>query len=141
MKATLKPGDTFTHSFTVTEAKTVPHLYPESDEFRRMPQVFATGFMIGLVEWACIEALKPHLEDGEGSLGTAISMTHLAPTPPGLRVTVEITCTAAEGRSAQWDVRVRDERDLIGEGIHKRAVVRWDRFMPKVTEKARAIAG
>jgi fluoroacetyl-CoA thioesterase len=66
MKSTLKTGDSYVHRFTVTEDKTVPYLYPESPEFRAMPKVFATGFLVGLVEWACIEALKPHLDPGEG---------------------------------------------------------------------------
>jgi fluoroacetyl-CoA thioesterase len=139
MKPTLKVGDTFTHAFTVTDAQTVPNLYPDSAEFRAMPKVFATGFMVGFAEWACIEALKPHLDEGEGSLGIAISISHLAPTPPGMKVTATVTCTAVEGRSAQWDVRIQDERDLIGEGTHKRGIVKWDRFLPKIAEKAQTI--
>jgi fluoroacetyl-CoA thioesterase len=112
MKTTLKIGDSHVHKFTVTEDKTVPHLYPESPEFRAMPKVFATGFLVGLVEWACIEALKPHLDPGEGSVGTAINISHLAATPPGMQVTVTVTCTAVSGRGTEWRVEARDERDL-----------------------------
>ena len=81
MRDTLKVGDVFSWSYKVPVEKTVPHLYPESEEFRKMPEVFATGFMVGLLEWCCIEALKPHLDEGEGSLGTSISVSHTAPTP------------------------------------------------------------
>ena len=136
MKPTLKPGDVFVHGFTVTEAHTVPHLYPESPEFQAMPQVFATGYMVGLMEWACIEALKPHLEDGEGSLGIGINVSHVAATPPGMKVTVTVTCISVEGRRISWQVRAQDELDLIGEGTHDRAVVVWDRFKAKVALKA-----
>ena len=52
MKPTLQPGLAFSFAYTVPPNKTVPHLYPESDWFRAMPEVFATGFMVGLVEWA-----------------------------------------------------------------------------------------
>jgi predicted thioesterase len=52
MKDSLKPGITHEHRFVVPVNKTVPHLYPESDEFGGMPEVFATGFMVGLLEWA-----------------------------------------------------------------------------------------
>jgi fluoroacetyl-CoA thioesterase len=136
MKDTLNVGDTHVFRFRVTEAKTVPSLYPESPDFRAMPQVFATGFMVGLMEWACIDALKPHLEEGEGSLGIHIDVTHVAATPPGMEVTVHATCTRIDGRRIAWHVRAEDEVELIGEGSHQRAIVRWDRFLPKVAEKA-----
>lgn len=136
MKNTLTPGAVFTHAFTVTEAKTVPNLYPESAEFQAMPKVFATGYMVGLMEWACIEALRPHLDDGEGSLGIGICVNHIAATPPGMRVTVTVTCQTVEGRRVTWQVRAEDEHELIGEGTHDRAIVTWDRFTGKVAEKA-----
>jgi fluoroacetyl-CoA thioesterase len=137
MKNTLTLGDAHRHAFTVTDAQTVPNLYPASGEFQMMPRVFATGYLVGLIEWACMEALKPHLDEGEGSLGTAISVSHVAPTPPGMRVTVSVTCTRAEGRRICWSVRAEDEDGLIGEGTHERAVVIWDRFNRKAAEKAR----
>jgi fluoroacetyl-CoA thioesterase len=136
MKDTLKVGDTHRFSFTVTDAKTVPQLYPESPDFRAMPAVFATGFMVGLMEWACIDALKIHLDAGEGSLGVGINVNHVAATPPGMKVTVQVTCTKVDGRRVSFAVRAADEVELIGEGTHDRAIVRWDRFLPKVAEKA-----
>ncbi|WP_374652333.1 thioesterase family protein [Dongia sp.] len=136
MKDTLKVGDTHAFRFRVTDAKTVPALYPESPDFRSMPAVFATGFMVGLMEWACIDALKPHLDEGEGSLGVHIDVTHLAATPPGMEVSVHVTCTRIDGRRIAWHVRAEDEMELIGEGSHQRAIVRWDRFGQKVAEKA-----
>lgn len=136
MKDTLKVGDTHVFSFTVTDAQAVPNLYPSSPDFRAMPSVFATGFMVGLMEWACIDALRPHLEAGEGSLGIGINVSHVAATPPGMKVTVRVTCIKVEPKRLQWQVRAEDEHELIGEGTHDRAVVRWDRFTAKVTEKA-----
>jgi fluoroacetyl-CoA thioesterase len=124
----------------VTDAKTVPNLYPESAEFRSMPNIFATGFMVGLMEWACIDGLKPHLDDGEGSLGVGIAVSHVAATPPGVRVTVTVTCKAVEGRHIHWHVRAEDDFELIGEGTHERVIVQWERFAPKIAEKARCMA-
>ncbi len=83
MKASLKPGLKHQLIFRVPEEKTVPYLYPESPDFSAMPKVLATGFMVGLFEWACIELLKDHLDPGEGSLGIAVAFDHVAPTPPG----------------------------------------------------------
>lgn len=139
MRDTLKPGDTHTLRFKVTEAKIVPNLYPESEIFRAMPPVFATGYMVGLMEWACTEALKPHLDEGEGSLGVGIDVTHVSPTPPGMTVTVTVVCEAVDGRKLRWRVRAEDDRDLIGEGTHDRAVVVWERFEAKLAEKVAGI--
>ena len=61
MKASLKPGIRYEHTFMVPTSKTVPALYPESPEFVAMPEVFATGFLVGFLEWTCIKAIYPHL--------------------------------------------------------------------------------
>jgi len=60
MENSLQPGLTYEFKFKVPENKTVPHLYPESPEFQAMPNVLATGFMVGLFEWTCIQAINPH---------------------------------------------------------------------------------
>ncbi len=58
MKETLKPGIKFEHKFLVPLSKTVPSLYPESEEFVVMPEVFATGYLVGFLEWSCIKAIN-----------------------------------------------------------------------------------
>lgn len=135
MKSSPGIGDVHQFSFRVGPEKVVPALYPESDIFLSMPEVFATGFMVGLMEWACIEHLRPHLEAGEGSLGVLINVDHRAPTLPGQTVTVTVTCDRADGRRLGWHVIARDELDVIGEGRHERAVVMWDRFGQKLEDK------
>lgn len=137
MKSSPRVGDVYQFSFRVGDNKVVPALYPESDIFLSMPDVFATGFMVGLMEWACTEHLRPHLEEGEGSLGTAIDVSHTAPTLPGQVVSVTVTCDKADGRRLGWHVVARDELDVIGEGRHERAVVVWERFRQKLEEKRR----
>lgn len=141
MKDTLKPGVTHTLTFIVPESKTVPFLYPEAPGFTAMPKVFATGYMVGLFEWACIELLKPHLDAGEGSLGVHVDFSHDAATPPGLTVTVTATCTRVEGRSVEFDVAGHDGVDRIGGGHHRRAIVRWDRFNERLTQKREKALG
>ena len=136
MPPVLTPGLTHRHSFTVPREKTVPFLYPESDLFRAMPEVFATGFMVGLMEWCCIEAIAPFLGDGEGSLGTMIEVSHEAATPPGLTVTVDCVLESVDGRSLVFSVVAHDGHDVIGRGRHGRALVRWDRFAQRLEQKA-----
>jgi fluoroacetyl-CoA thioesterase len=136
MKATLRPGLTHRLSYTVADDKTVPHTYPESPVLASMPKVFATGFMIVLMEWACTELLAAHLEVGEGSVGVHVDVSHLAATPPGMTVTVDVECVEVAGQRVAFKVKAHDGMDLIGEGRHERFVVAWDKFNAWVTAKA-----
>jgi fluoroacetyl-CoA thioesterase len=139
MKDTLKAGLTYQFKFKVPASKTVPALYPESESFQRMPQVLATGYMVGLMEWACIEALRPHLDwPAEQSLGTHVNFSHLAATPPGLTVTVDVRLERIEGRRLTFSLSAHDGVDKITEGTHERFVIDAAKFNAKVTDKARA---
>lgn len=141
MKDSLRPGLRHSFQFTVPADKTVPHLYPEAASFQQMPRVFATGFMVGLLEWCCLELLLPHLDEGEGSVGVHIDVSHLAATPPGFTVTVEAHCVEVKGPRAVFEVRAHDGADLISEGRHERFIVKWDRFNARLQDKiARAQA-
>lgn len=136
MKATLQPGLTFEFAYTVPPGKTVPHLYPESAYYRAMPEVFATGFLVGLVEWACIEAINPHLDwPAEQSLGTHVDLSHAAATPPGLTVTVRGRLARIEGRKLVFEVAAHDGVDTICEGRHERVVVDVARFTERLRRK------
>src|SRR5262249_19950413 len=97
MKATLKPGLTHRFSYRVPDNKTRPNPHPEVADFQAMPRVFATGYMVGLMEWACMQLMAPHLDPGEGSLGVHIDVNHTAATPPGLTVTVDVECVEVVG--------------------------------------------
>jgi fluoroacetyl-CoA thioesterase len=139
MKQTLKSGLKYSFAYKVPEDKTVPHLLPESPEFQSMPPVFATGYMVGLIEWACIQALAPHLEDGEGSLGVHIDVSHTAATPPGFTITVDVECLEVRGPRVYFSVRAHDGVDLIGQGRHERYVLKWQHFVRRVEKKARLL--
>ena len=141
MRDTLRPGLTHRLQFRVTERQTVPNLYPEAPTFRAMPAVFATGYMVGLFEWCCIELLDKHLDPGEGSVGVHIDFRHLAATPPGMTVTVDCECVAVDGKKATFNVRGHDGVDLIGEGRHERAVINYEKFNMRVADKLKAAQG
>jgi fluoroacetyl-CoA thioesterase len=136
MKPSLQPGLTFQFKFTVPESKTVPHLYPESELFQEMPAVLATGYLVGLMEWACIEALRPHLDwPREQSLGTHVNFSHVAATPPGLTITVNVRLDKIEGRKLSFTLSAHDGVDLISEGTHERHVIDAQRFSAKLAAK------
>jgi fluoroacetyl-CoA thioesterase len=136
MKPTLKPGLTHRVTYLVAERTTVPQTYPECPIFAAMPQVFATGFMIILMERACTELLAEHLDAGQGSVGVHVDVSHLAATPVGMTVAVDAECVEIIDRRVAFKVRAHDGLDLIGEGRHDRFVVDWDKFNARVAAKA-----
>jgi fluoroacetyl-CoA thioesterase len=136
MKPSLVPGLKTTLSFRVPEDKTVPHLYPEAPEFQTMPRVFATGFMVGLIEWACMQIIEPHLDyPAEQSVGTDVKLSHTAATPPGLTVTVHAELERVEGRRLGFTVSAHDGVDEICRGTHERFVIDTARFNAKAAAK------
>jgi len=136
MTETLQPGLTFELNFTVPENKTVPYLYPESPEFQIMPRVFATGFMVGLFEWACIRMINQHIDwPREQSVGIDVKLSHTAATPPGLTITVRGTLEKVEGRKLTFSLVADDGIDKISEGSHERFIIDAAKFNAKAAEK------
>lgn len=136
MKDSLKPGITSEFTFPVPKSKTVPALYPESAEFQEMPEVLATGYLVGLLEWACIRAINPHLDwPREQTVGTHIDVSHVAATPVGLTVTVLVKLIAVDGRRLLFDVEANDGIDLITQGRHERFVINKEKFALKMKDK------
>lgn len=139
MKDSLKPGIKYEHKFKVPKSKTVPSLYPESEEFVAMPEVFATGYLVGFLEWACIRAINPHLDwPKEQTLGTHINVSHEAATPVGLEVTATVELVAVEGRRLIFNVEAHDEIDLISKGQHERYVFSRQKFDERIKTKGMA---
>ena len=94
-----------------------------------MPVVFATGFLVGLLEWACIKAINPHLDwPQEQTVGTHIDVSHEAATPPGLEVTATAELIEVEGRRLVFVVGAHDGIDLISKGRHERFVTNKEKF-------------
>ena len=122
--------------YTVPVHQTPPNLLPALAEFRRLEPVFATGFMVGLMEAPCVAALYPHLEPGEVTVGTLIKMTHLAASPPGTSLVAEARATAIEGRSVRFAVVVADGvGDIAATGEVGLRVVEVARFRDRLAAK------
>lgn len=138
MKDSLKPGLVHELKFTVPDSKTVPALYPESALFQQMPPVLATGYLVGLMEWACIEAVTPYLDwPREQSLGTHVNLSHVSATPPGLTITVTVRLDKVAGRKLTFTLSAHDGVDTISEGTHERHVIDVGRFNQRIADKAR----
>jgi len=136
MHAYIIPGIRHSQSLIVEPRLTVPAVSAKFTGFADMPPVFATAFMIGFVEWTCVEALRPFLQPGEQTVGTHVDMSHMAATPVGMAVTAEVEVVAVQGRKLRFKVLCRDEKDIIGKGFHERAIIDRTKFIARVTEKA-----
>ena len=140
MKDSLKPGIRYEHKFKIPKSKTVPALYPESNEFVSMPEVFATGFLVGFLEWACIKAINPHLDwPQEQTLGIHINVSHEAATPVGLEVTATVELITVEGKKLIFNVQAHDGVDLISKGTHERFVINRQKFDDRLKAKASVV--
>ncbi|MDO5622518.1 MAG: thioesterase family protein [Paracoccus sp. (in: a-proteobacteria)] len=140
MKPGLEIGATHQHRMTVLPNHTVRALFSEVGAFPDMPEVMATAYYTGLMEWACVELIKPFYEAGEQSLGTHVDFSHVAPTLPGQEVTVTARLEENDGKFLWFTVSAHDGVDLIGQGRHQRALIRDDRFNDRLAKK-RAAAG
>ncbi len=97
--------------------------------------VFATPYMVALMENAASSSLLPCLEDGQGSVGTLIQVTHESATPIGMRVWAESEVTAVDGKQITFTIRAYDDAGLIGRGTHRRAIITVERFLAKTNQK------
>ena len=100
-----------------------------------MPAVLSTPWLIKWLEQTAREAIRPHLEAGEASVGMEVDIRHLAPTPQGATVTCTARFISVEGSTVTFQVEATDEHELIARGVHKRAVINKARFFERVARK------
>ena len=139
-KPTLKPGLTHETIVEVTDDLTVPRVSARLAAFADMPPVFATAFMVAVMEATCIECLDAHLDDDVHTVGVRVDVGHTAATPVGMKVRTSVHLRSVDDRLLTFDVEARDEAGLIGEGTHQRALIRPETFMRRVEAKLHAEA-
>lgn len=138
----LQPGLTFEFSYRVPENKTVPHLYPDMPEGTVMPNVFATGYMVGLMEFACIKFINAYIDwPHQQSVGVHINVSHTAATPPGMTVTVKGRLEEVDGRKLCFSLEAFDDQDQISSGTHDRFIINAEKFKAAVSKKQKTHAG
>ena len=98
--------------------------------------VFATPYMIALMEKTAWKSVAPYLEEGCGTVGTLLNVTHDAPTPLGMKVWCESELTEIDGRRLVFSVAAFDETGKIGGGSHERFIVPNEKFQAKADKKA-----
>jgi fluoroacetyl-CoA thioesterase len=133
MKSSFKKDLSFSKSVLVDETRCIGFMGKEG-------AVYATPRMVSDIEYACRDMLLEHLDAGEDSVGTHVSIDHLAPTPMGLQVTIEVRVTEVDRRKITWEFSVRDPLEEVGRGRHVRFVVETAKTRERLAAK-RAEAG
>lgn len=98
-------------------------------------EVFATPAMIALIEKAAWQSVQPMLEEGCGTVGTALRVRHLSATPVGMEVVAKTELQEVDGRRLVFKVEVRDAKGIVGDGEHERFIVKNDSFLKKAKGK------
>lgn len=139
MDDSLMPGLVYEYTYEVTEEKTAANIFPDDPESASMPKVLATGFLVSLFEFACIKVIKPYLDwPAEMTVGTRIDISHLAPTPPGMIITVKSKLENVEGRKLSFSIEAFDEMDKISTGTHQRFIINSEAFNAGFANKLKA---
>lgn len=101
-------------------------------------RVYATPMMVVEIERTAASSVAEFLEEGKVTVGTLVNVSHVAATPRGMKVRFEsvLTEVSENGKILTFHVSAYDEKGLIGEGTHQRAIVSKDRFERKAAEKA-----
>lgn len=94
--------------------------------------VFATPAMVALMENAAMNAVAPHLAEGQTTVGTQITTSHIKASALGATITATAVLTAVDGRSLTFAITARDGENIIGEGVHTRFIVDRERFLSKL---------
>ncbi len=97
--------------------------------------VFATPCMVALMEGAAVNAVQKMLEDGQGTVGTHLDVSHDSATPIGMKVWAEAELTAVDGKRLTFSVAAYDEKGQIGHGTHERFIITTSKFLEKVRSK------
>ena len=133
MKTSLQKGLSHKKTLKVDEARCIGFMGKEG-------MVYATPRMVSDVEYACRDFLLEHLDPGEDSVGTHVSIDHLAATPLGLEVQIEINVSEIDRRKVTFAFVVKDPVEEVGRGTHVRFVVETAKTRERLAAK-RAKAG
>ncbi len=134
MKDTLKPGLTSARRITIDRPRTV-------DFLGEALRVYATPELVRDFEQTCRDFLLAHVDAGEDSVGTGITVTHSGATLLGMQVDVSITVAKVEGRLVAFDLLAKDGAEEISRGTHTRFVVEVEKLRSRVAAKAAKVSG
>jgi len=134
MKQSLRPGVSTTSRIEVDRGRTIGFMGEEG-------RVYGTPYLVRDIEATCRKLLLDHSDAGEDSVGTDISIMHLAPTLLGMTVEITATVKSVEGRKVKFEISAKDAIDQISTGTHGRFVVDVKKTVERLKAKAAKLAG
>lgn len=126
----LEPGLQATVEETVTEAMTAERLGSGD-----VP-VLGTPALLAMIEAAAVAAVADHLDDGDTTVGSAVELDHVAPTPVGVRVEATAALREVEGRRLRFAFEVTDPAGPVARGSHVRVIVDRRRFLASARSRS-----
>lgn len=134
MPDALDVGNTLTRTVVVDAGRTIDFMGEDC-------RVYATPSLLRDIEHACRDLILEHVPQGQDSVGTLVSIVHMAPTLVGSEATIVATVAEFDGRKVTFDVQASDPLEVICEGRHERFVVDVDKTREKLTHKAEKLRG
>jgi len=102
---------------------------------REGARVLGTPYLIGMLEMTARNSVKPYLDEGFDTVGTEVSMKHLAATPLGMRVTLHSEVLQINDRRIQFRIEAFDDKEKVAEGAHERFVINIAKFATRLAAK------
>ena len=133
MKPSLRPGVSRIGRIEVDRERTIGFLGEGG-------RVYGTPFLVRDIELTCRQLVLDHADAGEDSVGTDISIKHLAPTLLGMTVEITVTVATVEGRKVSFDIVAKDDLEQISTGTHGRFVVDVNKTVERLKAKAAKLA-
>ncbi len=126
----------FSWRYTLPARSSVPQLYHDTAFCLEMPDVLATGYLVGMMELACIHGLMPYLDwPREQTVGVHVSFSHLAASCAGMTLQIEGRLLQIEERRLRFALSARDNLDLVSEGVHERMLIYPEKFNQRQAQK------
>ena len=128
MRSTLKPGTSRTERITIERDRTIGFL---GEEMR----LYSTPSMVRDIEYTCLNLIQEHLDESESSVGIHVAVDHLAATPLGQWVDVEVTVSEVDRRKVTLLASVRDAVEEVGRGEHVRFIIDVEKHRKRLQKK------
>jgi fluoroacetyl-CoA thioesterase len=134
VKDSLRPGLSRVNRIEIDRDRTIGFMGEEG-------RVYGTPYLVRDIEMTCRELILEHADVGEDSVGTDVSIKHLAPTLLGMKIEIAVTVSLVEGRRVVFEVSAKDDVEQICKGTHGRFVVDVNKTVQRLKAKAAKLAG
>ncbi len=129
MYENLTVGTSVSRTFTVDSERTIDFMGEDC-------RVYATPSLVRDIENTCRDMIVERIPEGQDSVGTVVSIAHIAPTLLGMDVTVTVTVTEIDGPKVVLEVAAKDPLDQICKGRHERFIVDVNKTKQRLRQKA-----